>query len=79
MMIQPHMRVLTDSELEFYFRSALEGVLMEYNVESDMVWAGHHHSYQRTYRVFNGTCRGSSTDQHVRAPIHVTMGTGGTA
>ena len=87
-------------------RRGVEPLLVEHDV--DMVWVGHHHSFQRTCRVVNGTCLGSSVcppelkvrtpahtehlgwylefkfrvtqaDQHVRAPIHITMGTGGTS
>ena len=66
----------SDSDIQGLLRRGVEPLLLKYDV--DMVWVGHHHSFQRTCRVANGTCLGSSSDQHVRAPIHITMGTGGT-
>ena len=68
--------VNSDTDIERLLRRDVEPLLLRHGV--DMVWVGHHHSYQRTCRVANGTCLGSSAEQGVRAPIHITMGTGGT-
>ncbi len=56
-------------------RDALEGVLVK--AEVDMAIWGHHHSYQRSCPVINGTCVPPSPVGGYTAPVHVVAGMGG--
>jgi hypothetical protein len=49
-------------------RQSLEGLLVSAKV--DLALWGHHHSYQRTCPVINGTCTAG-------APVHLVVGTAG--
>lgn len=54
----------------------LEPLLLKYNV--DLMIAGHHHVYERTPPVHNGTVTGSgSVYTDPVDPVHITIGTGG--
>lgn len=47
------------------------------NVQVDLTWHGHHHSYQRTCPVYKGECVGLDDDGVARAPVHMVIGHAG--
>eukprot|EP01126_Amoeba_proteus_P056732 TRINITY_DN716_c0_g1_i1.p1 TRINITY_DN716_c0_g1~~TRINITY_DN716_c0_g1_i1.p1 ORF type:complete len:653 (-),score=133.46 TRINITY_DN716_c0_g1_i1:155-2068(-) len=65
-----------DQPIAGWLREGVEELFAKYGV--DMGWYGHMHNYQRTCRVLRGVCLGSSGNQHVKAPIHIVIGTAGT-
>jgi len=64
-----------NSELRKLMTESLEQLFYKYNV--DVYLAGHTHSYERTLPVFNGQVYG--TYDSPKAPVHITVGTGGNA
>ena len=56
-------------------RDALEDLYMQYGV--DLTLHGHHHSYQRTCPVYQGSCRGYTKNGVANAPVHVVIGNAG--
>lgn len=56
-------------------RAALEQSFVDYRV--DLTLHGHHHSYQRTCPIINGTCKGFDSEGVAKAPVHVVTGNAG--
>ena len=54
-----------DQPIAQWMRDSLEQLLLDHQVDL-AIW-GHNHNYQRSCRVFNTTCQGSSSDQKVHA------------
>ena len=66
---------LEDGSMASQFREALEPLWRRYAV--DLTFTGHHHSYQRSCPVLNGSCVRLCGDGSAPAPVHVVAGHGG--
>ncbi|CAD7699099.1 unnamed protein product [Ostreobium quekettii] len=56
-------------------RAALEDLLIEHKV--DVTFWGHHHSYQRTCPMYNGSCVGFDDMGQALGPVHIVAGNAG--
>lgn len=67
----------SDATVAAELREALEELLVRHRV--DMVWAGHHHSYQRSCKLRRSQCVEDAADGGYVAPVYVVAGHAGAA
>jgi len=67
----------SDATVAAELREALEELLVRHRV--DMVWAGHHHSYQRSCKLRRSQCVEDAADGGYAAPVYVVAGHAGAA
>lgn len=64
-----------DQDVAAALRASLESAFLEAGV--DLTLHGHHHSYQRTCPMYNGTCVEAREDGSHAAPMHLVIGHAG--